>query len=120
MTDYHQIFAALSQNCLQEYFIADLIELLKLAPYFPEVHAALESMPLEELIMFLIAFMPASAFINNIYLRAQLGEVLIPQIFGQLAFTLAIKNRDERKTNPVPGFLVYWHCTAFTSTFNCC
>lgn len=62
---------------LQEYLISDMVELLKTMLQYqsPDLQRTLETAQLEEIVLFIIAFMPASSYINNIYLRAQLGEV---------------------------------------------
>lgn len=57
--------------------MSDMVELLKFATYYPELGNAMvkATSSIKTTVLFITTFMPAAAYINNIYLRAQLGEV---------------------------------------------
>lgn len=64
----------------------DMVEFIKMGIQSMEIMTILETSPLEEIVLFLIAFMPAASYINNIYLRAQLGEVWGSNLSGVTSF----------------------------------
>ncbi len=55
--------------------MSDMVELLKYATHYPELGNAMATSSIKTTVLFITTFMPAAAYINNIYLRAQLGEV---------------------------------------------
>ena len=58
---------------VQEYFVADMIEVLMYVSRFrPQV---LEGIPMEELLLFFVTFMGSPAYIKNPYLRSRMVEV---------------------------------------------
>ena len=88
-----------------------MVELLKTMLQYqsPDLQRTLETAQLEELVLFIIASMPASSYINNIYLRAQLGEVsdvlaprprLVPLIFTQTCCVATIKSSNRCSASP--------------------
>lgn len=53
-----------------------MVELLKYATHYPELGNSMKPSSVRTMVLFITTFMPAASYINNIYLRAQLGEVI--------------------------------------------
>ncbi len=61
-------------DCLQEYFVEDMVELLLYVSRFKPM--VLEGLPMEELLLFFVTFMGSPDFIHNPYLRSRMVEVI--------------------------------------------